>query len=232
VGALVFWIGLPARSDVRGLRTVNPKETSVMRQRAAEARAAGRKPARSQAWVPLSRISRNLVEAVVSSEDGKFFGHQGVDWEALKESAQKDWEKRRFVRGGSTITQQLAKNLYFTTRRDPVRKLRELVVARWLEEDLSKRRILEIYLNVIEWGDGIYGIEAASRTYFDAPASTLDAAEAALLAGAIVNPRLLNPARPTARLLRRQQIILKRMGAVTPPTEAATLRTDARHEQN
>ena len=164
-----------------------------MRQRAAEARAAGRKPGRSQAWVPLSRISRNLVEAVVSAEDGKFFGHQGVDWEALKESAQKDWEKRRFVRGGSTITQQLAKNLYFTTRRDPVRKLREFVVARWLEEDLSKRRILEIYLNVIEWGDGIYGCEAAARRWYGKPAASLSVEEAAGLAAMIPNPRRINP---------------------------------------
>ena len=121
------------------------------------------------------------------------------------------------MRGGSTITQQLAKNLYLSPSRSPIRKLRELLIARRLEAALTKRRILEIYLNVIEWGDGIYGAEAASRTYFGRPASALTPEEGALLAGAIINPRIHSPAHPTARLRRRQQIILRRMGLVTPP---------------
>lgn len=205
---MVVWVGLPSRSDVRSLRAKNPTETSVMRQRDREARAAGRKPGHSQAWVPLSRVSRNLIEAVVASEDGKFFGHDGVDWEALRESAQKNWEKGRFARGGSTITQQLAKNLYFTTRKDPLRKVREFVVARWLESDLTKRRILEIYLNVIEWGDSVYGCEAAARRYYGKSAANLTAEEAAGLAAMIPNPRRINPrvsprwhARATQRVL-------------------------------
>ena len=107
--------------------------------------------------------------------------------------------------------------LYLSPSRDPIRKFRELVIARRLEAELRKARIFEIYLNVIEWGDGIYGIEAASRTYFSMPAAALGPAESALLAGAIANPRVLNPAKPTARLIRRQGIILRRMGSVTPP---------------
>ena len=126
--------------------------------------------------MPLGRISRHLVHAVVAAEDQKFFGHEGVDWDAIKESVEEDRKKRRFARGGSTITQQLAKNLFFTTHKSPVRKLRELVVARWLETDLSKARILELYLNVIEWGDGVYGAQAAAQRYYGKSASALDAA--------------------------------------------------------
>ena len=128
-------------------------------------------------------------------------------------------------RGGSTITQQLAKNLYLSPSKNPLRKLRELVIARRLEAELKKARILELYLNVIEWGDGIYGAEAAARTYFHTSAASLGPAESAALAAAIVNPRVMNPARPTARLIRRQQLILHRMGAALPPVDnAAELR--------
>jgi monofunctional biosynthetic peptidoglycan transglycosylase len=121
------------------------------------------------------------------------------------------------VRGGSTITQQLAKNLYLSPSRNPLRKLKELIIARRLEAELTKTRIFEIYLNVIEWGDGIWGAQAAARTYFGVNASALNRQQAALLAGAIINPRVLNPARPTQRLVRRQRIVLSRMGEVTPP---------------
>ena len=110
---------------------------------------------------------------MIAAEDQNFFGHEGVDWEAIQESVEKNVEKGRFARGGSTITQQLAKNLFFGTRKSVTRKLRELVVTRWLEEDLSKRRILALYLNVIEWGDGVYGCEAAARRYYGKPASDL-----------------------------------------------------------
>ncbi|HEU0090922.1 MAG TPA: monofunctional biosynthetic peptidoglycan transglycosylase [Vicinamibacteria bacterium] len=187
------WMGLPGQGDVHALAASNPGTTGVMRQREAEARAAGRSSRRIQSWVPISRMSRHLVHAVLSSEDQKFFGHQGVDWDAIEKSVQEDRKERRFVRGGSTITQQLAKNLYFTTHKSLVRKLRELIVARWLEEDLSKRRILELYLNVIEWGDGVYGAEAAAERYYGKPASALDADEAAGLAAMIPNPRRINP---------------------------------------
>ena len=129
-------------------------------------------------------------------------------------------ERMEFVRGASTITQQLAKNLYLSPSKNPIRKLRELLIARRLEAELSKQRILELYLNVIEWGDGIYGAEAAARQYFRTSAAQLGPQESALLAGAIINPRVLDPGHPTARLRRRQQMILQRMGGVTPPAGA------------
>ena len=119
-----------------------------------------------------------------------------MDYDELQKSIETDWARGQFVRGASTITQQLAKNLYLSPSRNPLRKLRELIIARRLEAELNKARILEIYLNVIEWGDGIYGVEAAARTYFGTSAASLGPAESALLAGAIINPRLLNPARP------------------------------------
>jgi monofunctional glycosyltransferase len=154
---------------------------------------------------------------VLVAEDDLFWQHEGIDLEQLQESLEADWTRGRFLRGGSTITQQLAKNLYLSPSKNPIRKLRELVIARRLEAELKKARILELYLNVIEWGDGIYGAEAAARAYFHTSAATLGPTESALLAAAIINPRLLNPARPGARLLRRQQLILRRMGSEIPP---------------
>jgi monofunctional biosynthetic peptidoglycan transglycosylase len=126
-------------------------------------------------------------------------------------------ERMEFARGASTITQQLAKNLYLSPSKNPVRKIRELLIARRLEVELTKKRIFEIYLNVIEWGDGIYGAEAAARSYFHKPAAALSANEAAMLAAAIINPRVLNPRQPSARLRTRQQMIMRRMGAARPP---------------
>ncbi len=209
--------------DVRPLRTTNPSTTAFMELRDQDARALGKTPHRVQRWVGYSRISNDLKRAVLVAEDDAFWQHEGVDFEQLQESIETDWARGRFSRGGSTITQQLAKNLYLSPSKNPLRKLREWVIARRLEAELKKARIFEIYLNVIEWGDGIYGIEAAARTYFRRSAAELGPAEAALLAGAIVNPRVLNPGRPTARLLRRQQLILRRMGAVIPPQESAQL---------
>ena len=214
--ALVAYIYLTL-PDVRVLAKTNPSSTAFMELRAAEAARDGRTTRRVQQWVPYSRISQSLKRAVLVAEDAAFWDHEGVDVEQIRESIQASWEQGREIRGASTITQQLAKNLYLSPSRNPLRKLRELIIARRLEAALPKARIFEIYLNVIEWGDGIWGAEAAARTYFGIPASALNAQQAALLAGAIINPRVLNPARPTARLLRRQQIILGRMGQVTPP---------------
>jgi len=160
---------------------------------------------------------------VLVAEDDAFWQHEGVDVEQLQESIETDWARGKFSRGGSTITQQLAKNLYLSPSKNPLRKLRELIIARRLEAELKKARIFELYLNVIEWGDGVYGVESAARTYFRKSAAELSQPEAALLAAAIVNPRLLNPARPTTRLLRRQQLIMRRMGAASPPQESAQL---------
>ena len=205
--------------DVRQLSTRNPSTTAFIELRRAEAVAEGRAPRRVQRWVRYEAISPSLRKAVLVAEDDAFWTHDGVDVEQLKESIERNIETGKAVRGGSTITQQLAKNLYLSPSKNPIRKLKELLIARRLEAALSKRRILELYLNVIEWGDGIYGAEAASRAYFGKPASALTADESALLAGAIINPRVHSPAHPTARLRRRQQIILRRMGLVTPPAE-------------
>jgi monofunctional biosynthetic peptidoglycan transglycosylase len=203
--------------DVRSLVRENPTTTAFIEIREQEALAKGLKPRRVQRWVSYSHISPELKRAVLVAEDDAFFQHEGVDFEQLQESIEVDWKRGRLTRGASTITQQLAKNLYLSPSRDPLRKLRELIIARRLEAELKKARILELYLNVIEWGDGIYGAEAASRVYFQSPAALLNSREAALMAGAIINPRVYSPAHPNARLLRRQQLILRRMGGISPP---------------
>jgi monofunctional biosynthetic peptidoglycan transglycosylase len=210
--------------DVRPLKTENPTTTAFIELRAREARAKGQQPRRVQRWVSYRNISSDLKRAVLVAEDAAFWEHDGVDYEQLQESLETDWAKGQFTRGGSTITQQLAKNLYLSPSKNPLRKLRELIIARRLEAELKKSRILELYLNVIEWGDGIYGAEGAARSYFQTSAGALGATESALLAAAIINPRLLNPGRPSARLLRRQQLILRRMGVVTPPEESVAER--------
>ena len=203
--------------DVRVLARTNPTTTSFMTLRQAEAARDGRTLRHRHQWVRYSRISKNLQRAVLVAEDSRFFEHDGVDLEELRKSIEINMEKLGAVRGASTITQQLAKNLYLSPSKNPLRKLKELIIARRLEAALPKARILEIYLNVIEWGDGVWGAEAASRQYFGIPASALSRDQAALLAGAIINPRVLNPARPNRRLLARQRIILERMGGVEPP---------------
>ena len=216
LGFLYFCYIYLTLPDVRTLATTNPRTTAFIELRKREAAEAGRQLNIRHRWVPYSQISNTLRRAVVVTEDSAFFDHEGVDVKELRASLEANWEEARFKRGGSTITQQLAKNLYLSPSKNPIRKLKELLITRRLEAALPKRRILEIYLNVIEWGDGIFGAEAASRVYFGKPASALSPDEAALLAGAIINPREHSPARPTRRLLRRQQIIVRRMG-VKPP---------------
>jgi monofunctional biosynthetic peptidoglycan transglycosylase len=206
--------------DVRPLATAPPAETAFMRLRAREARRAARIPARRYQFVPYTRISGHLKRAVIVAEDGAFWQHEGIDVDAIRDSIEVNLERMEFARGASTITQQLAKNLYLSPSKNPVRKLRELMITRKLEAALPKRRILELYLNVIEWGDGIYGAEAAARAHFRVPAAALTAPQSALLAAAIVNPRVLDPSRPSGRLLRRQRMILRRMGRVMPPADA------------
>jgi monofunctional biosynthetic peptidoglycan transglycosylase len=203
--------------DVRTLASTNPTTTAFMALREREAHAAGKVARREQRWVSYRQISPHLTRAVLVAEDAAFWQHDGVDYDELQNSIELNWERWQLARGASTITQQLAKNLYLSPSRNPLRKLRELIIARRLEAELKKTRIFEIYLNVIEWGDGIYGAEAAARAYFRTSASELSQTQSALLAGAIINPRALNPARPTARLIRRQQIILRRVGGEPAP---------------
>ena len=216
--AAYIYLTLP---DVRMLATSNPETTAFIELRAHEARAKGQQPRRAQRWVRYSRISPQLIRAVLVAEDARFWQHEGVDFEQLRESMEVNIERMEFARGASTITQQLAKNLYLSPSKNPIRKMREMLIARRLETELTKQRILELYLNVIEWGDGIYGAEAAARSHFGKSAAELGTQDAATLAAAIVNPRILNPGRPTARLRRRQQMIMRRMGAVVPPPVVA-----------
>jgi monofunctional biosynthetic peptidoglycan transglycosylase len=206
--AAYVFAGLPSRGEVRALATNNPGPTAVMRQRMREAQKAKRPYRIVQTVVPLSQVSRTLIQAVIASEDQKFFGHEGIDWEAIQESVETNARQGRTARGGSTITQQLAKNLFFGTRKTVTRKIRELVVARWLEADLSKKRILTLYLNVAEWGDGIFGCEAAARRYYGKPAADLDLEEAAGLVAMIPAPRRINPLLSPTRHARAQRRVL------------------------
>ena len=208
--------------DVRVLATRDPETTAFIDLRRDEAHDAGKSFTLRRRWVSYNRISAQLKRAVIVAEDSAFFEHEGLDYEQIRESIEDSLEDGSAMRGASTITQQLAKNLYLSPTRNPLRKLREILITRRLESALTKRRIFEIYLNSIEWGDGIFGCEAAARAYFGKSAAQLGASEAALLAGAIINPRVHSPAKPTRRLLRRQQIILRRMGGAgaDPPADA------------
>lgn len=179
-----------------------------MEQRAKEN---GTKPHRIRTWVSYNNISPHLRNAVIVAEDGAFFQHSGYDAHELKESLKRNWREKRFARGASTITQQLAKNLYLSTSRNPLRKIREFFIAREMERHLSKHRIFEIYLNVIEWGNGVYGIGPASQTHFGKPASELLAEEAAILAAMIPNPRRYSPARNRKYLESRKNALLERL---------------------
>lgn len=210
LGALLFmWlITLP---DVRSLRSSNPAITALIESRQAQAEAKGHPIGRHWIWVPLSRISPHLRRAVVAAEDASFFTHEGFDWEGMKDAALYDLEKGELKRGGSTITQQLAKNLYLSSERSIFRKAHEALITRSLEHHLTKDRILELYLNVAEWGDGVYGAEAAAHHHFKKPARDLTAEEAAWLAAILPSPRRYDPLRKTTALTRRYERILDRM---------------------
>jgi monofunctional biosynthetic peptidoglycan transglycosylase len=218
------------------LRSHNPSSTSLIDTRIREAQAKGQQPRREQVWVPLERISPNLQRAVLAGEDTNFVFHHGFDYEALQkawEQAQReaareakaegendDWlpSLPEFRRGASTVSQQLAKNLYLSTQRSFFRKGQEAALTIMLERTLTKRRILEIYLNVIEWGDGIYGAEAAAQRYFRKSASAVSANEAAFLSAMIPNPRtVFNPQSNPRRVARRQRIILRGMPSIRLP---------------
>src|SRR5437763_8665945 len=202
------WITFP---DVEELATKPPTTTAFMEQRKAELRAAGKSDAIDYRWVPYARISPYLRRGVLVAEDDTFYEHGGVDVDALQEAIRKDWARKKMTHGGSTITQQLAKNLYLSPSRNPLRKVKEYFIARSLENHLSKKRILELYLNVVEMGERVYGADAAARHYFHKPASALTPSEAAILAGCLPNPRVMNPGSPNKRLRARERMILSRM---------------------
>jgi monofunctional biosynthetic peptidoglycan transglycosylase len=170
-----------------------------------------------QQWVPYSRISAHLKRAVVAAEDAKFADHEGFDWEAMQKAWERNQQRGRVVAGGSTISQQLAKNLFLSGSRTPWRKAQEAVITVMMESVMDKRRILEIYLNVIEWGDGVFGAEAAARHYFGVGAAALTPEQAARLAAMVPNPRFYDRNRSTPWLERKTRIILARMGAASLP---------------
>jgi monofunctional biosynthetic peptidoglycan transglycosylase len=168
-------------------------------------------------WVDYGRISIHLKRAVIAAEDSRFIAHEGFDWEGIENAVQKNLKKGRIVAGGSTISQQLAKNLFLSSSRNPLRKVQEAIITVMIEQLWSKRRILEVYLNVIEWGNGIYGAEAAARRYFKVSASSLGPSQAAFLAAMVPNPRYYENHRSARGLLRRQAIISARMWQVAVP---------------
>jgi monofunctional glycosyltransferase len=201
-------------------RSTNPSSTAMMDQRASEARAQGEEVKRVQTWVPYDRISRNLTRAVLAGEDSRFFDHAGFDWEEMRKALEEDWNEGQFKRGASTITQQLAKNLFLSTSKNPLRKLHEAVITKEMEWILGKRRILEIYLNVIEWGDGIYGAEAAARAYFNTSAAGVSADQAAFLSAIIPSPNgAFNPSTHRRRVERRKNLIQGLMRHVVVPRD-------------
>jgi monofunctional glycosyltransferase len=234
--AWFYWVTIPWPLRIR---FKEPSTTAVMRQRVAEARERGEELSLRYEWVSLDRISPRLRRAVIVAEDGRFYEHAGIDWNALREEFRYGGDddfslfdaadrrallaslryyrrNRDQVRGRSTITQQVAKNLYYSTDRSPLRKLEEFVVARRLERFLSKDRILELYLNVAEWGPGIFGAEAAAQHYFSTSAATLTAEQAAALAATLPHPLTSNPRTRPGRMEWRKRLILGRMGGSGP----------------
>ena len=206
-GLFYFYQSLP---DVSALKQKNPKSSALMELRAEEYRHKGVRVPRQQIWVSYGAISEHLKKAILLSEDAAFFSHKGVDMNELREALKKDWETGSFKRGGSTITMQLAKNLYLNPSKNPLRKIKEIVIAWQLEQTLSKRRIFEIYLNVVEWGRNIYGAEAAARHYFGKSAANVDILESATLAALLPSPR---DSRQKGVLYRRN-VILGRLASV------------------
>ena len=234
LGAIAVWLAyefftVPSLSK---LRNENPTTSSMIEFRVAETQAKGKTPRKNMYWQPIGRISPHLQRAVLAGEDARFFEHEGFDWDSIEKAwdeAVKEGEKEakkegdydpdgwippmpKFKRGASTVTQQLVKNLYLSEERNFLRKGREALITYFIEKELSKKRILEIYLNVIEWGDGIYGAEAASRFYFKKSASNLSPSEAAYLSAMIPSPlNVFNPKKNPKRLRRRQRVIQKGM---------------------
>ena len=234
VGAVVIWLAYEVFTfpNISKLKTQNPATSSMIQNRISQAVEKDKEPRKLMIWMPIEQISPNLQKAVLAGEDARFFEHDGFDWDSINKAwdeAKKDAEKEakaegdynpndwippmpNFKRGASTVTQQLAKNLYLSEERSFFRKGREAIITYFLEKDLSKKRILEIYLNVIEWGDGIYGAEAASRFYFKKSASNLTPNEAAYLSAMIPSPlNIFNPKKNPKRVQRRQRAVQRGM---------------------
>ncbi|KPK44956.1 MAG: monofunctional biosynthetic peptidoglycan transglycosylase [Nitrospira bacterium SM23_35] len=223
IGFVAYLLFVP---DISRLKKENPQKTSFMKYREKEWKRAGKKYRIQQQWVPLSRISPYLIKAVLIAEDDKFWSHEGFDYEAIRKALEKDVKAKKFKLGGSTISQQLAKNLYLSPAKNPVRKIREVIITWRMEKVLKKRRILELYLNVAEWGaHGIFGIGTAARHYYGKSPAELNPEEAARLAAVLPNPRKYNPVGENRYVVHRADLIysiLVRRGIVVPEFEEVT----------
>ncbi|GKS68559.1 monofunctional biosynthetic peptidoglycan transglycosylase [Nitrosomonas sp. PY1] len=227
IGAIIGGVGyityiyltLP---DVRSLKITNPASTALIDLRFAEGQKAGKNPRRLQRWVSHDRISRHLQHAVLAAKNAPFL-YECIDSNEPQKLVKASWKKKPMIGSHDPITQQLVQNLYLLPEKDSFFNLREFLLTQQLESELSKCRIFEIYLNVVEWGDGIWGVQVASLTYFNIPASALNSEQSALLAATLANSRFDNPINQSKRLLRRKQFILERMSETEPPTSTPTV---------
>ncbi|MFN4237354.1 MAG: monofunctional biosynthetic peptidoglycan transglycosylase [Vogesella sp.] len=204
-GHIVYW------------RSFNPSASAFMTEQLARLQEEDPEAELRHKWVPYERISPNLKRALIASEDAKFVDHEGFDWDGIEAAFEKNLKQGRIVAGGSTISQQLAKNLFLSSKRTPWRKLEEAMITVMLEAVMDKRRIFEIYLNVIEWGNGVFGAEAAARHYYRTSAARLSAGQAAKLAAMVPNPRFYDEHRNAPGLARKTRIILRRMPLADTP---------------
>ncbi|MFB0824115.1 monofunctional biosynthetic peptidoglycan transglycosylase [Chromobacterium violaceum] len=205
LGHIIYW------------RDHNPGASSFMNEQLARLQQDDPEAELRHKWVPYDKISPNLKRALIASEDARFVDHEGFDWDGIEAAFEKNLKKGKIVAGGSTISQQLAKNLFLSSGKTPWRKLEEALITVMLETVLDKRRIYEIYLNVIEWGNGVFGAEAASRYYFCTGASRLSSSQAAKLAAMVPNPRYYDEHRNAPGLARKTRIIQRRMAYVELP---------------
>jgi monofunctional glycosyltransferase len=229
IGGLLSLVYLLLTPDLSRLKKEIPKKTAFMEYREKEAKEKGRKFRIQRIPVPLSKISPYLVKAVLISEDDNFWKHEGFDYEAIQRALERDIKAKKFKFGGSTISQQLARNLYLSPSKNLLRKMREAAITWRMERTLSKRRILELYLNLVEWGDGIFGAEAASRHYFGKPSFELTPMEAAKLASVLPNPKKLHPDGEQRYVI---YSIMVRRGIVIPEFEEEDSGSPPAEEEN
>ncbi len=215
--ALLLLVQCWFAGNVLWLKYVDPDTTAFMRQRLSVMRMQNPQAHLKYQWVPYEEISPNLKKALVAAEDAKFVEHEGFDWDGIQAAMEKNEESGKRAAGGSTITQQLAKNLFLSPDKSYLRKGQEAVITMMLESMLDKERILELYINVIEWGDGVFGAQAAAQHYYKIPAVKLSAAQAARLAAIVPAPRFYEKNLKSPRLRIKTNIILKRMGSAELP---------------
>lgn len=217
--SVLGFIYLLSSPNISKLKKENPKRTSFMEYRERASKKKGKSYKINQMWVPLNIVPSHLIKAVLIAEDDKFWSHEGFDFEAIKKAIEKDIKRGKFASGGSTITQQLARNLYLTPEKTILRKIKEAIITWRIERVLTKKRILEIYINVVEWGEGIFGIEATSRYYYNKPSSELTPEESARLVAVLPNPKRYSPTGESKYIEMRARVILDimKMRGIIPP---------------